>query len=564
MLPESCAAVRLRCPGVRNLLLFIIFILLVPVCIFAAESDVMITEVMFNPDGDENAREYVELYNPSGEAVSLEGFRIGDGVAFDDLVPVIDGVWVVPARSYALVLDPDYFDDEPYDAIPSFTPLFTVSDKAIGSRGLSNSTAEPVTLIGPAGDTLSVVVYDLDCPPGHSWERIRIDSADFAPSVTQDGTPGLQNSVAPPSYNPALDVDSIAFGPGEPIAGESLSCDITWINGGVETIGDVTVRLVMEPESIIGETHFTENVSSGERSSPETLVVNNLPAGRLSFVAFIVSGIAGSATVDDTIHVDCAVGVESGDIVITEVMAAPRDGFPEWVELFNAARYPVDLYGWTIVDSAGNESAPMQTHLLVAPGDYEICTESPDIGYLTDLPVITLSSFPALNNDGDSVSIRDSNGVIIDSMSYRDAPGERSLEPFETSDSPGFTWDVSVAPEGATPGAPSSLAYDPHPSDGDVSVSFSPNPFLDDVTVTYRLPFPLARVSMVVYDRRGREIAVLRDSEESGSEWSGVWDGTNGGSRIPVGPYIVDIEVIDKRTGHVYRERKTIVKAARL
>ena len=95
-------------------------------------------------------------------------------------------------------------------------------------------------------------------------------------------------------------------------------------------------------------------------------------------------------------------------------------------------------------------------------------------------------------------------------------------------------------------------------------VSFSPNPFLDDVTVSYRLPFPLARVSMVVYDRRGREVAVLRDSEESGSEWSGVWDGTNGGSRIPVGPYIVDIEVIDKRTGHVHRERKTIVKAARL
>lgn len=563
MLPDVCAALRLRFFCDRMAFLLIVTLAILPSTSFAGESAIVISEVMFNPDGDENAREYVELFNRSGEPVSLEGFLIGDGEAFDALVPVDGSAWTVPADSYALVLDPDYFDDEPYDTIPSQTPLFTVGDKAIGSRGLSNSTAEPVILVGASGDTLSVVVYDLDCPPGHSWERVQLDSPDFASSVSTGGTPGLLNSVAPSSYNPALDGSSLAFGSGDHRAGDSLTCDITWTNSGAQSAGNVVVRLVMEPGTLIGEVSFTGDVAPGEHSSPETLVIDSLPAGHLSFTAFILSDASETAA-DDTVHAELVVPVDPGAVQITEVMAAPRDGYSEWIELFNAAQYPVDLFGWTIADSAGNESKPIDAHLLLNSGAYVILSGGPETGYTVDVPVITLSSFPALNNGGDSVSLRDSGGTVIDGMSYSDAPRERSLEPFEASGSGGFTWDVSVAPDGATPGGVSSLAYDPDPNTDDVTVRFDPNPFFDNVTVSYSLPFPLARVRMVVYDRRGREITVLRDDEESGSEWSGVWDGSSGGSRIPAGPYIVDIEVIDKRTGHVHRDRRTIVKAVRL
>ena len=42
-----------------------------------AASDVIINEIMINPDGDENAREYVEIMNRSDAAVSLAGWLIG-------------------------------------------------------------------------------------------------------------------------------------------------------------------------------------------------------------------------------------------------------------------------------------------------------------------------------------------------------------------------------------------------------------------------------------------------------------------------------------------------------
>ena len=150
----------------------LLFFLFSVTAALAAERTLVISEIMFNQNGDENAREFVELLNVSPGPVSLKGYSIGDGAGFDELVAVGEGEWTVQAGSYALVMDPDYFtSDEPYDTLPEGVLLFTVGDKALGSRGLSNSAAEPVYLVSAGGDTLSVVHYSTDCPPGHSLER---------------------------------------------------------------------------------------------------------------------------------------------------------------------------------------------------------------------------------------------------------------------------------------------------------------------------------------------------------------------------------------------------------
>ena len=79
-------------------------------------ADMVISEIMFNPSGDENAREYVEVFNCSSDDISLEGFIIGDGEGFDQLVVGTGDGWLVPAGSYALILDPDYIEsDERYN-----------------------------------------------------------------------------------------------------------------------------------------------------------------------------------------------------------------------------------------------------------------------------------------------------------------------------------------------------------------------------------------------------------------------------------------------------------------
>jgi hypothetical protein len=155
-------------------------------------------------------------------------------------------------------------------------------------------------------------------------------------------------------------------------------------------------------------------------------------------------------------------------------------------------------------------------------------------------------------------------------MVYTEAMAGFSLERISVSGNSGIpNWDTCVDPAGSTPGRRNSIYFSNVPDqDGGtketISITIKPNPFLETATISYELPFPIARVRMLVYDRRGRLVATLRDVEESGSAWRGTWDGRSGGSRLPAGPYILDIEILDKRTGTMHRERKTIVVASRL
>jgi len=64
---------------------------------------------------------------------------------------------------------------------------------------------------------------------------------------------------------------------------------------------------------------------------------------------------------------DCAAGLLSGDVVITEIMANPAgtDSGKEWFELYNATTDPLDLAGLRLVSSKEDESSEKE-HLMEA------------------------------------------------------------------------------------------------------------------------------------------------------------------------------------------------------
>ena len=210
-------------------------------------------------------------------------------------------------------------------------------------------------------------------------------------------------------------------------------------------------------------------------------------------------------------------------------------------------------------------------HILIDKNGYAVISGGAlDFTVPDNSPVMIVEKFPPLNTDGDSVNLLDFTGALVDSISYDDAQSGYSFE-LISLDMHGKTtgWDVSVDPSGATPGRINSINYSIEPGEGNKKtgipkLSVSPNPFSDVITISYHLPFPLARVRLYVYDRRGRLVAKIRDTEESGSEWTVKWDGSDNGTKLPVGPYILNLEVLDKRSGKVYIERKTIVIARKL
>ncbi len=106
--------------------------------------------------------------------------------------------------------------------------------------------------------------------------------------------------------------------------------------------------------------------------------------------------------------------------------------------------------------------------MLLPPGAYAILTDDANAALFAGFgTVVPIASFPALNNDGDPLALRDDNGQLIDTVTYalawyNDAvkdDGGWSLERRDptTPCSSAANWTASTDPQGGTPGAQNSV-----------------------------------------------------------------------------------------------------------
>jgi phosphatidylserine/phosphatidylglycerophosphate/cardiolipin synthase-like enzyme len=153
----------------------------------------LISEVMVDPSGPDAGREWVEIYNPSGVAILLNGYKIGDAEApgkfgegmytFPPTATIPAGGAVVVAED-ALAFTNDYglrpqFAVVSYDPmVPALTPY---TAWATGTMGLGND-GDQVLLLGPSNTVVDAAVWISDTlpgtrpftgliAPGHSLER---------------------------------------------------------------------------------------------------------------------------------------------------------------------------------------------------------------------------------------------------------------------------------------------------------------------------------------------------------------------------------------------------------
>ena len=89
------------------------------------------------------------------------------------------------------------------------------------------------------------------------------------------------------------------------------------------------------------------------------------------------------------------------NIFLNEIMANPAEG-PEWVELYNANNFTVDLENWFLDDLADGGSSPQKFSLTMEPYGYEIIT-------------LTRAIF---NNTGDEARLLNFAGQEKDHFSY--------------------------------------------------------------------------------------------------------------------------------------------------
>jgi hypothetical protein len=159
------------------------------------------------------------------------------------------------------------------------------------------------------------------------------------------------------------------------------------------------------------------------------------------------------------------------DIVINEFLSNtnPSQGLPEaeFIELYNRSNKFISLKDWSISDNTSSEGK--FPDYVLAPKEYLIlCPSSALLQYESFGPAIVPSSWQILNITGDSISLKNKDGKIIDDLKYtRDwyqnddkRNGGYSLELINSvlpCYDP-FIWIDSNSNIGGTPGSVNSVA----------------------------------------------------------------------------------------------------------
>lgn len=246
-----------------------------------------------------------------------------------------------------------------------------------------------------------------------------------------------------------------------------------------ETTLEVILNEAIDGNSITSTSQF--NVTGGVQPSAWEVDADNAAVVYLTFATAFpantpltltitnitdVLGNAGASLTGDFIWT-VVVPANYRDVVFNEVLADPTPvvGLPEaeFVELYNRTAAAVNLDGWVLTNSTTDRV--LTSYILPAGGYVVLCNSTEASNFTQALGIV---SFSALTNGGDSLTLKDPNGAVIDVLDYSidwfatatKADGGWSLEQinpdYPCGNSAG-NWAESEAPAGGTPGLVNSV-----------------------------------------------------------------------------------------------------------
>ncbi|HLO37636.1 MAG TPA: lamin tail domain-containing protein [Lacibacter sp.] len=157
-------------------------------------------------------------------------------------------------------------------------------------------------------------------------------------------------------------------------------------------------------------------------------------------------------------------------IVITEIMSdpTPQIGLPnfEWIEIRNTTNAAINLQNWRVGDASGVSGA-LPNFLLQPDSSAIICGTTAAITMQQYGRTFGVTSFPSLDNNGETIFIRSNTGAIVHAVEYNlswfnnavKSDGGWTLEMVDVKNpcSGASNWRASVDTRGGTPGIKNSV-----------------------------------------------------------------------------------------------------------
>ncbi len=549
----------------------------------ARQYDLVIDEIMADPSppvGLPN-NEWIELKNTSSAAINLQGWRIGDATGQSGPMPD----FVLRPDSFVIVCANSAFNE-----MASFGTAI-----ALANFPSLDNTGDQLVLISSQNNIIHSVSfkdawYQNDLKKYGGWSLEMMDTKNpcsgfsnwKAGTDTRGGTPGKRNSAdalnpdkTPPRLLRAFATDSliVTLVFDEPL--DSLKAAITANYSISDGIG-VPVDAV--PVSPVFDRVNLKLAGSLSRNKVYTVT----GAG--------VTDCTGNAIGTKNL---ASVGLSEvaipADIVINEILFNPSSNGTDYVEIYNRSKKIIDLKPCYIANrnSAGviGSITPLsaESHLLF-PGEFMVITENASkvkSTYITGNmdAFIELSNMPAFNDDKGTVILLNTQGVIMDELTYSekwhfkliDNPEGVALEridynaPTQSSDN----WHSAATSAGY--GTPTYKNSQYRINDGvQGTIKLSPeivspdNDGQDDfATIEYIFPEPGYVANITIFNSAGRPVRYLQRNALCGTKGNFRWDGLGeNGLQLASGVYVVFTEVFNLK-GIKKQFKEAIVLARR-
>lgn len=373
----------------------------------------LISEVFYDPpqSGTDTSYEFVELYNPSGGTVSIEGWRIRDNGGEDSLPAGV----IAPGAHLVIAASRDGF----FANFPSFSGNLIALENTIGN-GLSN-TGDRVLLLAPDGSESDKVSYGSDatafdpaCPDvgaGASLARVPSGRDTNTAGDWHEQTapnPGAQGSI--PS-TPTLTPSRTPSPTRTPTVTRTPSPTRTPTGTSMPTN---TPTPVLTPT--VTETYDPTRTPT-RTPTPSTATVTPTVTSTV--------GASSTSTPSATPSATPTQRIRWSKIYLSEVLYDPiqegTDGDWEFVEIWNGDEEKVDLTGWRIGDNNSEDILPA---FILEPGAFVVIAAKESAfragfpAFSGQLIVLSGNIGDGLSNTGDAIGLITPDGTISDAMSY--------------------------------------------------------------------------------------------------------------------------------------------------
>ncbi|MFC1898012.1 lamin tail domain-containing protein [Candidatus Cloacimonadota bacterium] len=510
-------------------------------------SPIVLNEVLFRPQSTN--QEWIELFNRSSCAYPVDNWRIMDAsggeISFSGCLEA-GGFFVVCQDSILMM-----------QIYPDLNGINLIQSNSWTSL---NNTEENLVLLDGYYTVFDSIFYDgANCPSDFSLERVNPfddENIEWLVSLDSLGTPTMQNSVLPIAKDLELKFGEIWEENGE------IYHEIKIKNIGLENINSAEFYCYLDKFDGSAATEIYDDIVAIEDSLEIIFCSNKPDTGYYEFEYFVYS----NEDLNELNNSDCSFFDNYGlPFVINEIMYAPENEMPEWLEIkFNLEIADLSEF-YLVVDEDTLQidyPEPEIAFMIITNSWNDVDTLQAVYG-LEDIPIIT--GLTSLSNNGEQLSLMDKCGNLIEVFFFdpewnNDMSGvsiERVNPSIPAVES---NWGPSVSE--CTPGTGNSIFVQVLPPK--MKLSVDPNPFSpyrgEHTIFSFKLPEIISRMTFRVFDLKGRMIRKLVNQQLQASTGNIVWNGKgDNGKNLPIGVYIVLMEATSFESEKVYKKKITVV-----